>query len=298
VARLVECDLKKDRTVSLLKATLAAVSEVGNPTILATFTVIAAILPMAFVRGLMGPYMKPIPVGASLAMIFSLVVAFVVTPWAAVRLLKHTHTDSPQKTPTEGRLDRTYRRAMSFLLHRKRNSLAFGGVIAVLFVAAAALVYFKSVKVKMLPFDNKNEFQILVDYPTPTPLRVSLERSQELAQQLLENKEVRKIQVFAGESAPFSFSGMVKHTFLRRQDYLTDLQIVLTDKSDRSLSSHQVIESLRPTIAAFGRKWGAVTKVLEIPPGPPVLATVVAEIYGPTPVSRRKATQEVQQVIV
>jgi len=295
VVENIERHLKKDRTNGLVTATLAAVSEVGNPTILATFTVIAAILPMAFVRGLMGPYMKPIPVGASLAMILSLFVAFTVTPWAAVRLLTR-HSNQGSHHEVEGRLDRAYRYFMGKFLNQRRSALTFGAITIGLLVAATTLIYFKSVKVKMLPFDNKNEFQVLVDYPPTTPLKISADWSVELAQTLLKNAEIKKIQVFSGEPAPFSFSGMVKHTFLRNTDYQSDLQIVLSEKSERKLSSHQIIESLRPTIAAFAEKKKAVTKVLEIPPGPPVLATMMAEIYGPDKATRDQVAKDVYQV--
>ncbi len=295
VVENIERHLKKDHRVGLVKATINAVSEVGNPTILATITVIAAILPMAFVRGLMGPYMKPIPVGASLAMILSLFVAFIVTPWAAVKLLSN-HSSNSQESEPEGRLDRIYRSFMSRLLGRVSSSLLFGMVTIGLLIAASSLVYSKLVKVKMLPFDNKNEFQVLIDYPTTTPIRQTIQWSSELAQTLLKNPEIKKVQVFAGEPAPFSFSGMVKHTFLRKSDFQSDLQIVLSDKADRKLSSHQIIESLRPWIARFAENKKAVTKVLEIPPGPPVLATMMAEVYGPDQATRDRVSQEIYQI--
>jgi multidrug efflux pump subunit AcrB len=292
VVENIERHLKQDRKLGLVKATIVAVSEVGNPTILATFTVIAAILPMAFVRGLMGPYMKPIPVGASLAMILSLFVAFIVTPWAAVRLLKKNSHES-NDADAEGRLDRIYRASMGRLLARGRAGWVFGGVTIGLLLVASSLVYFKVVKVKMLPFDNKNEFQVLIDYPTTTPIKKSIAQSTELAAAILKNANVKKVQIFSGEPAPFSFSGMVKHTFLRNSDYQSDLQIVLSDKGDRKLSSHQIIESLRPVIARFAHDKQALTKVLEIPPGPPVLATMMAEVYGPDKQTRDKVAQEV-----
>jgi multidrug efflux pump subunit AcrB len=278
---------------NLLRATLAAVAEVGNPTILATFTVIGAILPMAFVRGLMGPYMKPIPVGASLAMILSLFVAFIVTPWAAVKLFKGVSHNHSKDAQSESKLDRLYRKFMELLLGHGRYSAAFMAISAVLFFASASLVYFKVVKVKMLPFDNKNEFQVLVDYDSSTPLMVALEKSKLLAEKILENPDVEKVQIFAGEAAPFSFSGMVKHTFLRRSDYMNDLHVVLTDKHHRKKSSHQIIESLRPAVVAFGREHKAITKVLEIPPGPPVMATVLAEVYGPDKKTRDQVAGQV-----
>ncbi len=297
VVENIERHLKQNRKIGLVKATLNAVSEVGNPTILATFTVIAAILPMAFVRGLMGPYMKPIPVGASLAMVLSLFVAFIVTPWAGVKLLKrHSEEKGHSDEGTESKLDQIYRSFMEKLFSRKTYSISFGLITIGLLVLASSLVYFKGVKVKMLPFDNKDEFQVLIDYPPTTPLSHSLEWSKELSEKLLENPEVKKVQVFAGEAAPFSFSGMVKHTFMRKADYLADLQIVLSDKSDRDLSSHEIIESLRPVIHEFAIQKKAVTKVLEIPPGPPVLSTMLAEVYGPDRETRERVASEVYEV--
>ncbi len=299
VVENIERHLKSDRKAGLVNATLRAVSEVGNPTILATFTVIAAILPMAFVRGLMGPYMKPIPVGASLAMILSLFVAFIVTPWAAVKLLSNhsgSKTDPSSHHQAEGRLDRLYRAFIGRLLKQPRSALVFGGVTFGLLLAAGSLVYFKAVKVKLLPFDNKNEFQVLIDYPPTTPLSSNIKASTELAKVLLQNTDVKKVQVFAGEPAPFSFSGMVKHTFLRSSDSQADLQVVLSDKGERKLSSHQVIEMLRPVVAQFARSNSAVTKVLEIPPGPPVLATMLAEVYGPDKKTRERVAREVFEV--
>jgi multidrug efflux pump subunit AcrB len=268
------------------------VAEVGNPTILATFTVIAAILPMMFVRGLMGPYMKPIPVGASFAMILSLLVAFIVTPWAAVRLLKkHTHSETKAS-----KLDALYDKVMRTLLSKKKSALVFGGVTVFLLLASMGLIASKAVKVKMLPFDNKNEFQVLLDYPASTPLEKSSAESVLLAQELLKHPDVERIQIFAGESAPYSFSGLVKHTFLRAQDYKTDLQVVLKDKDHRKKKSHEIIEEIRPRIADFARSHNALSKVLEIPPGPPVMATLVAEVYGPDNLSREKAARTVQQI--
>jgi multidrug efflux pump subunit AcrB len=277
----------------LVKATIAAVNEVGNPTILATFTVIAAILPMAFVRGLMGPYMKPIPVGASLAMLLSLFVAFMVTPWVAVKLLKPTVTTESAR---KGRLGDVYEKLMGVFLGSKRASYGFAMFTLVLFMVASALVYFKVVKVKMLPFDNKTEFQVLIDYPSTTPLRQTTEWSSALAAQLVKQADVTATQVFAGEAAPFSFSGMVKHTYLRQADYQSDLQVVLTNKSQRKVASHEIVEKLRPLIKQFAFEKKAVIKVLEIPPGPPVLATLLAEVYGPDTLTRERVTRDVEKI--
>jgi multidrug efflux pump subunit AcrB len=284
-----------------LRTILEAVAEVGNPTILATFTVIASILPMAFVRGLMGPYMKPIPVGASMAMLVSLFVAFMVTPWAAAKLMKfHLTPEANEADPShvlrESRLDQIYRRVMNWLLSKKSHSLLFGLVTGLLLVGAMSLVALKVVRVKMLPFDNKNEFQILVDFPVGTPLEKSVEKSRALVKRLLNTPEVDAIQVYAGEAAPFSFSGMVKHTFLRGEDHEVDLQVVLRDKSQRKRSSHDVIDSIRPVVQEFGLAHGALTKVLEIPPGPPVLASVMAEVYGPSEDERKKVAREIYEV--
>lgn len=296
VVENIERYLKTYKNLNLLQATLRAVSEVGNPTILATFTVIGAILPMAFVRGLMGPYMKPIPVGASLAMILSLFVAFIVTPWASVKLLKHdaSHDDHKDENETT-KLDKIYIWMTDHLLSSKAWALGFTFGVLVLFVGATSLFFTKSVKVKMLPFDNKSEFQITLDYPVTTPLALSNEWSQELARKILEHKDVKKVQIFTGESAPFSFSGMVKHTFLRNKDYMSDLHIVLADKHDRDKSGHEIINDLRPVVKAFAESKSALSKFLEIPPGPPVMATMVAEIYGKNKKERRKAGEIVKQ---
>jgi multidrug efflux pump subunit AcrB len=300
VVENIERHLRLGTHDGLTRTVIRAVVEVGNPTILATFAVIAAVLPMAFVRGMMGPYMKPIPIGASLAMIFSLLVAFVITPWAAIRFLrghKPSKTESGQDiVPKKGLFDRAYRFVTGPLLSNPLLAFGFGFLILVLLVGSGSLVYLKIVKVKMLPFDNKSEFQVLIDYPPATTLSDSRRWSTELAGALVKNNEVKAVQVYAGEPAPFSFSGMVKHTYLRRLEGYNDLQIVLTDKKERKLSSHQIIENLRPEILAFGKSKNAVTKVLEIPPGPPVLATMVAEIYGPTEEIRKNVARDVYKV--
>lgn len=281
---------------TFLKTVIEAVIEVGNPTVLATITVVAAILPMAFVRGLMGPYMAPIPIGASIAMIFSLIVAFMITPWASVRILKDEHHGDPDSQAKESKMDALYRKFIDmFLTYKKKAALFMMGVL-VLFVGSLSLVYFKGVRVKMLPFDNKKEFQVLLDYPTGTSLEQSEKWSVELADRLVKHGDVDMVQVYTGEPAPFSFSGMVKHTFLRRADYLSDLQVVLKEKGDRKNSSHEVINLLRPTISKFAQEKNAISKVLEIPPGPPVLATMVAEIYGPDDESRLKLANRVHGV--
>ena len=189
-----------------------------------------------------------------------------------------------------------YRSFMERLLGSQRRSILFGALTVLLLLGSFSLLMVKAVKVKMLPFDNKSEFQVLVDYPPETPIRKSIEWSHELARGLLNHPEVRKVQIFAGESAPFSFSGMVKHAYLRQEPNQVDFQIVLSGKGQRKLSSHQIIENLRPVVIGFGLKHRAVTKVLEIPPGPPVMATMLAEVYGPTAESRQKVAQELEEI--
>lgn len=298
VVENIERYLKSYKKLSLLQATLRAVSEVGNPTILATFTVIGAILPMAFVRGLMGPYMKPIPVGASLAMILSLFVAFIVTPWASVKLLKHdeSHNDHAEEEHKVSKLDKIYIWMTDHLLSNKAWALGFAGGVLVLFLAATSMFATKAVKVKMLPFDNKSEFQVTLDYPVTTSLQLSSEWTKDLAREVMKHPDVRKVQIFTGEPAPFSFSGMVKHTFLRRSEYMSDLHIVLADKHDRKKSGHDIINDLRPVIKSFADSKSAISKVLEIPPGPPVMATMVAEIYGKDQKARREAGEKVRSL--
>ncbi len=294
VVENIERHFTRDHDPDFRATVIRAVCEIGGSTILATFAVIFAILPMSFVQGLMGPYMKPIPVGSSFAMIFSLLVAFIVTPWAAVKLLKKTH--NAQDEAKLSYLDNLYNRIIHKLIDRKISALKFLAMIAVLFAVSMSLVYFKAVKVKMLPFDNKTEFQIAIDFPTTTTLEKNHQLTKQLAAELVQNPDILKVQIFSGEPAPFSFSGMVKHTFLRHADYMSDLQIVIKNKHDRNLSSHEIIESLRPQIKKFADENQAIAKVLEIPPGPPVMATMVAEIYAKNQEERNKITAEIRDI--
>jgi len=269
------------------EAAVVAVDEVGNPTILATFTVIAAILPMAFVSGLMGPYMRPIPVGASVAMLFSLAVAFVVTPYLAIRLIKpHAHSESApaggqaeDPLPT-GRLASWYRTRLEWLLaHRHRRLWAYG-VMAGLLLLAVVLVPTRLVTVKMLPFDNKSEFQLIVDMPEGTTLERTAAVAQELALAVARDPAVRDVQTYAGVAAPFNFNGLVRHYFLRRGPAVADVQVNLVPKGDRDQQSHGIALRVRPVVDSIARAMNAAVKVAEIPPGPPVLSTLVAEVYG------------------
>ena len=272
---------------------LRAVDEVGNPTILATLTVVAAILPMAFVGGLMGPYMRPIPVGASAAMVFSLIVAFVVTPWAAVRLLQPHggHGDGP-----EDALTRWYRRAMNPLIHDGRRRLWFLVGVVGLLLAAMALVPLKLVTVKMLPFDNKSEFQVIVDMPEGTSLEQTASVTARLATAALEDAAVRNVQDYVGTASPHNFNGLVRHYFLRQSPHLGDLQVNLLPKHDRSEQSHEIARRVRDRLLPIAKAAGATIQVAEVPPGPPVLQTLVAEIYGPDQASRLALATQVKAI--
>ena len=273
--------LPENRGRSLTEVAVEAVDEVGNPTILATFAVIAAILPMAFVRGLMGPYMQPISVGASAAMLFSLVVAFVVSPWAALRLLRHYAQRPETAHETEGWTTRFYRRLMGPLIKHSRKRWLFLGGMVLLLLAAVAFVPLKWVQVKMLPFDNKSEFQVIIDMPEGTTLEETARVAQALGRYLSDQPEVTNYQIYAGTSGPYNFNGLVRHYFLRRGPNVGDIQVNLLPRHERDAQSHDIAKRVRPSLQEIARRYGANIKVAEVPPGPPVLQTLVAEIYGP-----------------
>ena len=287
---------RTDRSKSLSEIAVEAVDEVGNPTILATFTVIAAILPMAFVRGLMGPYMRPIPVGASAAMLFSLVVAFVVSPWSALRLLRHYAERPSDEHEAEGWSTRFYRRIMNPLINNASRRWMFLGGIVVLLLAACSLVVFKVVRVKMLPFDNKSEFQVIVDMPNGTTLEQTTSVAQELGQYLGQQPEVANYQIYSGTSGPYNFNGLVRHYFLRHGANQADIQVNLLNRHERSEQSHAIAKRLRPGLDAIGKKYGARLKVAEVPPGPPVLETLVAEVYGPSYQEQIETAKKIKQI--
>jgi multidrug efflux pump subunit AcrB len=273
------CRLPENRGLSATDIAIRAVDEVGNPTILATMTVIAAILPMAFVGGLMGPYMRPIPIGATAAMIFSLLVAFVVTPWATIRFM-HCGAEHGGEAG-EGKMTLFYRRVMGKLLRVARLRHAFLATVVVLLFAAMSLVAVKWVRVKMLPFDNKSEFQVIIDMPEGT----TLERTDHVAQQVADvvraQPEVVNYQTYVGTSGPYNFNGLVRHYFLRQGSSVADVQVNLVDRGDRKAQSHAIAKRVREAILPIVRATGARIKIAEVPPGPPVLETLVAEIYGP-----------------
>ena len=278
----------------LIATAVRAVDEVGNPTILATLTVVAAILPMAFVGGLMGPYMRPIPVGASAAMLFSLAAAFIVTPWAAARLLRRGAAHEPVP---EGKATRLYRRGMAGLIGSSGLRLAFLAGVSVLLLASAALVPLKLLTVKMLPFDNKSEFQVIVDMPEGTALEQTARVSVALAQEVLKDPAVLNVQSYTGLSSPYNFNGLVRHYFLRRAPHLADLQVNLRSKDERREQSHEIAKRVRQQLVPIARRHHASIQVSEVPPGPPVLQTIVAEIYGPDAARRLELAGRVKAVL-
>ncbi|HET7468148.1 MAG TPA: efflux RND transporter permease subunit [Gemmatimonadales bacterium] len=304
--------LARDRT-DPEAAAIAGVDEVGNPTILATFTVIAAILPMAFVSGLMGPYMRPIPVGASVAMLASLGVAFAVTPYLALRLLRghvpaaadaapspsplaNPHGGPDHGSAPAGWFPTFYARLMRGLVEHPGRRLAFYGMVAVLLLASVSLVALRVVSVKMLPFDNKSEFQVVLDTPEGTTLEATAALGAEVAAYLRTVPEVESTELYAGTAAPFNFNGLVRHYFLRRGDNVADVQVNLRPKGERSRQSHAIAVAVRPGVDAIARRYRASAKVAEIPPGPPVLSTLVAEIYAADDQTRLETARRVRQV--
>ena len=259
-----------------------AVDEVGGPTILATLTVIAALLPMAFVSGLMGPYMSPIPINASIGMVISLAIAFIVTPWLALKLIKqeahgaHAASDNKLLALFRARLTPFLRGSEGKGARRK---LWLGIGVAILLSVALPMV--KLVILKMLPFDNKSEFQIIVDMPVGTPLEKTAQVLSEMGTAVAQVPEVTDYQAYAGTAAPINFNGLVRQYYLRSGPEVGDLQVNLLDKHDRDRKSHEIAQAIRPVVEAIARKHGADVKVVEVPPGPPVMSPIVAEIYGP-----------------
>jgi multidrug efflux pump subunit AcrB len=280
---------------SILDLAAEAVDEVGNPTILATLTVIAAILPMAFVSGLMGPYMRPIPIGASAAMLFSLIVAFVVTPYVAARVL--SKTGGHDAGEREGWPTRFYRRFMGALLDRLVLRLGFLGLVVVLLLGSIALVYVQFVQVKMLPFDNKSEFQVIVDMPEGTALEETARVTRLLAEAAMRIPEVVDVQTYTGTASPYNFNGLVRHYYLRAGANVGDIQVNLLPKHDRNRQSHEIAKEVRQLLLPLARAAKANVKVAEVPPGPPVLQTLVAEIYGPQEETRLRIAADVKRAM-
>lgn len=284
-------------------AALYAINEVGNPTILATFTVIASVLPMAFVSGLMGPYMSPMPIGASIAMMLSLFVALTITPYLGYLFLRekgkskegdnHNEVDTMQDSLTY----RLYDRFERPLIENKRKRWIFLGITILLLLASVVLFFTKTVAVKMLPFDNKNEFQVVIDMPEGTTLERTAVVAKEIATFLSKQPEVVNYQSYVGTSAPITFNGLVRHYDLRSGSNVADIQVNLVDKHDRSIQSHEIAKKFRAPVQAIGIKYNANVKIVEVPPGPPVLSTIVAEVYGPDYEKQIAIADEVKSIL-
>ncbi|MBR9758402.1 MAG: efflux RND transporter permease subunit, partial [Algicola sp.] len=275
----------KMKRLPFKQAALYAINEVGNPTILATFTVIASVLPMAFVSGLMGPYMSPMPIGASIAMLLSLFVALTITPYLGYLFLrekeKKNQDEVAEKTISDTLIYKVYEKFEKPLIENKTKRWVFLGITTALLLASVGMFFTKSVAVKMLPFDNKNEFQVVIDMPEGTTLERTAVVAKEIGQYLSTRHEVVNYQSYVGTSAPITFNGLVRHYDLRGGSHMADIQVNLTDKHDRSAQSHDIVKLMRPDIQQIASKYGANVKLVEVPPGPPVLSTIVAEIYGP-----------------
>ncbi len=290
----------KMKRLPFKQAAIYAINEVGNPTILATFTVIAAILPMAFVSGMMGPYMSPMPIGASIAMLLSLFVALTVTPYLGYHLLQEKEE---QKHKAEQGLEtswvyKIYYRLESPLLESSKKRRILVGITILLLIGSVMMFFTKSVAVKMLPFDNKNEFQVVIDMPEGTTLERTAAVTKEIAQYIATIPEVVSYQNYVGTSAPITFNGLVRHYDLRGGSNMADIQVNLLHKEDRKNQSHTLAKIVRPEVQKIAKKYGANVKIIEVPPGPPVLSTLVAEIYGgPNYEEQIKVANQVKSIL-
>ncbi len=276
----------------------SAVDEVGGPTILATFTVIAALLPMAFVSGLMGPYMSPIPINASMGMLISLAVALIFTPWLCRKLLGKDHVaegELSQSSWVTRLFERIVRPFLAGQEGRSRRHKLYWGIVAAI-VVAVGLTVVKLVVLKMLPFDNKSEFQIVANLPKGATVETTAHLLDELTHVIEQTPEVSDYEAYAGTSAPINFNGLVRQYYLRQSPELGDIQVNLVDKSHRSRKSHEIALAVRPALAAIGRKYFASVQVVEVPPGPPVRAPIVAEVYGPRYAEQRRLAREIRKV--
>jgi len=278
-----------------LETAIKAVDEVGNPTILATFTVVASLLPMAFVSGLMGPYMRPIPVGASAAMIFSLLVAFIVSPWLSYIVLKHVKPTGHDEEE-DSKFIEHYKKILTPLIEKRNKRLNAIAIIGGLLVLAMLLIPLKAVQFKMLPFDNKSELQLIIDMPAGTTLEQTAMVTQELGKYIQTVPEVVNYQSYIGTSAPYNFNGLVRHYFLRQGSNEADIQINFLPKDERKAQSHAITERLRPDLKKIADKYGAKIKLAEIPPGPPVLSTLVAEVYGPNEKRQIEIAKQIKDI--
>ncbi len=291
----------KSKRLPFAQAAIYAINEVGNPTILATFTVIAAILPMAFVSGMMGPYMSPMPIGASIAMMLSLFVALTVTPYLGFHFLREKDKRKGDETSVEehgpGWIHKLYNRIESPFLESGMKRWAMLGITVVLLFGSVGMFFTKSVAVKMLPFDNKNEFQVVIDMPEGTTLERTAAVTAEIAQYLSTVPEVVNYQTYAGTSAPITFNGLVRHYDLRGGSNMADIQVNLLHKEHRSEASHAIATRVRPEVQNIATRYGANVKIVEVPPGPPVLSTLVAEVYGPDYDEQIKVAEQVKTIL-
>jgi len=277
-------------------AAVDAVAEVGNPTIVATLTVVAALLPMLFVSGLMGPYMAPIPINASAAMVFSFFVAVIIAPWLMVRFARKTLGDGHHADAHGGKLGALYGRVARRVIGSRRSARTFLIAVGVATLVACSMFYFKAVTVKLLPFDNKSEVQLVVDMPEGTSLEGTARILEQAAAVTRGLPEVTAMEAYAGTSAPFNFNGLVRHYFLRAKPEMGDLMVTLKAKGDRARSSHAIAVELRDRLRSVALPQGGSIKVVETPPGPPVLATLLAEIYGPDEATRRATAVQVEKI--
>ncbi len=289
----------KMKRLPFKQAAIYAINEVGNPTILATFTVIAAILPMAFVSGMMGPYMSPMPIGASIAMMLSLFVALTITPYLGYHLLQEK--DEQEHKEEQGLetswIFKIYRKLEQPLLDSSAKRNLMFAITIFLLLGSVAMFFTKSVAVKMLPFDNKNEFQVVVDMPEGTTLERTAAVTKEIAQYLSTVPEVVDYQNYVGASAPITFNGLVRHYDMRGGSNMADIQVNLLHKEDRSLQSHDIAKEVRPQVQKIAKKYGANVKIVEVPPGPPVLSTLVAEVYGPDYKEQIEVANQVKHIL-
>ncbi len=279
----------------LTRIIVEAVGEVRAPLVLATFTVIAAIAPMAFVGGLMGPYMRPMPIGASMAMLLSMAVAFLITPWTAKRTLRpdaKVHGEMPDDWGT-----RLYRRLMDRFLRRPAWRWGFLSLVALLLLGACALFPAKAVLVKMLPFDNKSEFAVVIDMPRGATLEETARAARELTGKVLERAEVTDAVIYAGTAAPVTFNGLIRHYYLRRGQNEAEIAVNLAPKEARTLQSHAIAKAVRASLLPIADRYGAKIKIVEAPPGPPVLQTLVAEVYGPDDAGRRAVARQIRDIM-
>lgn len=285
IARHLSLREHKEAGRGLVEIILHSIDEVGTPTILATLIIIAALLPMAFVRGLMGPYMSPIPIGASIAMTFSLLIAFIVTPWMTRGSVRRDF-EKGKTFPEEEELKRgffyaLYVKIMRALIEDKKSAAIFFATMVLLLIISLGLVFGKAVKVKMLPFDNKSEFQVVIDADSGTPMEKVAAIAGEMGIEIEKLEELSDYQIYAGTASPINFNGLVRHYFMRQKPNLGDIQVNLVHKSKRIRQSHDIAKAIRPALEEIAKRNGVRVKVVEIPPGPPVLSTLVSEVYGP-----------------